>query len=176
MKFDELGIPKTPFERFKEFVGKGRCFKEVCIYFKENNLHKSKGQPAVYKFTGLDGMCYYGKADDLIRRLRDYVNENNINEGLKESIWKNGRHFFKFAFVQEYNHGKGVTKITLDNILDAEHWFTNQAEKRGVKLFNLINKKDKVLPKSNKKIKSKYEKTKDNFDGFDDLLNKGFII
>ena len=174
MVFNLKDLAQTPFEKFKEFIGKGRCFKEVADYYISNNLQLQKGQPVVYCFKSLTGKKYYGKANDIFKRLKHYITLNGsyINNYLKDDLLFNGQKYFTFAITTTYR----TDLITIDNIIDAENYYTSNG---GDRLYNKINKNLKLeirQAKPAKNLKKSYNKLKTDQDGFDDMLNKGFIL
>lgn len=174
MVFNIEELPKNKFEKFIEFLGKGKTFDEVRKYYKENNLSTFSSGPCIYKFTGLNGKIYYGKADDLFQRLYNYVSDKGyITQELRDHFYKYGYNFFTYSIATEFN---GV-KITLDNILDAENFYTSRANSFGIQLYNKTNKKLKLeirTAKPAKNLKSKYKKIDkndpDKYSGFGDIF------
>lgn len=174
--FNLKDLPQTPYEKFITFIGTGKSFKEVADYYILNNLHKLKGQPAVYCFRSLKGKKYYGKASDLLDRLHDYItlNKSYVNYDLKDDIMLEGRSYFTYHIITTFHN----EKITLENLDDAENFYTANG---GDYLYNLTNKKLKITTRTAKPTKNQsknYKKVKPStgFDGFDDLMGKGFIL
>lgn len=176
MIFNIKELPQTPFEKFLTFLGTGKSFKEVYDYYSANNLHKLKGQPAVYCFRSLKGKKYYGKAKDLFDRLHDYItlNKSYVNSDLKDDIMFEGQSYFTYHIITTFHN----EKITEKNLDDAENFYIANG---GDYLYNLTNKKLKITARTAKAAKNQSKNYKKvtkatGFDGFDELTKGGFIL